>query len=257
MKTVILAGGFGSRLAEETVVRPKPMVDVGDHPILWHILNIYSAHGFREFLIALGYKGEVIKQYFLDFHSLSSDLTVDVCNGRPHLRATSNGHAPGWRVHLIDTGLKTQTGGRLKRLAPHLDSTFLMTYGDGVGDVDITRLVEFHKAHGKLATITAVHPPARLGGLVVSDGDTVVEFGKTQVDTGWINGGFFVLEPKVLDYIDDDLTAFEREPLSRLAADGELVAYTHDGFWKAMDTLREKKYLDKLWASGEAPWKIW
>lgn len=255
VKTVILAGGFGSRLAEETVVRPKPMVEIGGKPILWHIMKIYSSYGFSEFIIALGYKGEVIKEYFLNFYALNNDLTIDLSTGQTVIH---DGNQPHWKVHLVDTGLRTQTGGRLKRLAPWIGrETFMMTYGDGVADIDIRRLVEFHRSHGKLATVTAVRPPARFGGLSF-DGDLVVRFvEKPQAGEGWINGGFFVLEPGVLDYIEGDETVWEREPLERLAADGQLVAYKHEGFWQPMDTLREKQLLEALWESGKAPWKVW
>jgi glucose-1-phosphate cytidylyltransferase len=255
MKTVILAGGLGSRLAEETTVRPKPMVEIGGRPILWHIMNVYAAHGFRDFVVACGYKGEVIKQYFTDFHLHDSDMTVDLREGRVEVHSQ---RGPDWRVTLVDTGAETQTGGRVKRAGPWVrDETFLMTYGDGVGDVDVKAAVEFHRSHGRLATITAVRPPARFGGLEF-DGDRVVRFAeKPQIGEGWINGGYMVLEPAVLDYLAGDETVFEREPLERLAADGQLMAYRHDGFWQPMDTLREKLLLEDLWRAGSAPWKVW
>ena len=255
MKTVILAGGLGSRLAEETTVRPKPMVEIGGRPILWHIMNVYAAHGFRDFVVACGYKGEVIKQYFTDFHLHDSDMTVDLREGRVEVHSK---RGPDWRVTLVDTGAETQTGGRVKRAGAWAGGeTFLMTYGDGVGDVDVRAAVEFHKSHGKLATITAVRPPARFGGLEF-DGDQVVRFNeKPQIGEGWINGGYMVLEPAVLDYIAGDETIFEREPLERLAADGQLMAFRHEGFWQPMDTLREKLLLEELWRSGNAPWKVW
>ncbi|HET6762139.1 MAG TPA: glucose-1-phosphate cytidylyltransferase [Longimicrobiaceae bacterium] len=255
MKTVILAGGLGSRLAEETTVRPKPMVEIGGWPILWHIMNIYAAHGHRDFLVACGYKGEVIKEWFVDYRMHSADMTVHLRDGRVEVLAE---RAPDWAVTLVDTGLMTSTGGRIKRMAPWIGGeTFLATYGDGVGDVDVARVVEFHRAHGRLATLTAVRPPARFGGLEF-EGDQVTRFAeKPQIGEGWINGGFMVLEPQVLDYIDGDDTLFEGAPMERLAADGQLMAYRHDGFWQPMDTLREKHLLEQLWSSGAAPWKVW
>lgn len=255
MKVVILAGGYGTRLQEETAVRPKPMVEIGGRPLLWHIMRIYAAYGHTEFFIALGYKGEVIKQYFLTYYLYHHSFRIDLATGRVQVY---NGTPENWTVHLIDTGLETQTGGRLKRLAPFLGrETFLMTYGDGVADVDLDALVAFHRRHGRLATVTAVRPPARFGGLTF-DGDRVVRFvEKPSLGEGWINGGFFVLEPGVLDYIAGDATPFEGEPLERLAADGQLVAYRHQGFWQCMDTLRDVRLLESLWQSGEAPWKVW
>lgn len=256
MKTIILAGGLGTRLAEETVVKPKPMVEVGGKPILWHLMNIYGAHGFHEFIVALGYKGEVIKEYFLNFHALNANLSVDLRTG--HHTAQHQAPVP-WNVHLVDTGLQTQTGGRIKRLGSWLgdDETFFLTYGDGLGDVDLEALLAFHRRHGKLATITAVRPPARFGGLVL-DGDRVTRFAeKPQTGEGWINGGFFVLDRRVLDYIEGDATLWELEPLERLSQEGHLQAYRHEGFWQPMDTLREKHLLESLWESGKAPWKVW
>ncbi len=254
MKTVILAGGLGTRLAEETDKAPKPMVQIGGLPILWHIMKIYAAAGFDEFLVALGYRADVVKRYFLDYYYLRNDLTV---TGRGEVEVHDGGR-DDWRIHLIDTGIDTQTGGRLRRLAPHLRAeTFMLTYGDGVADVDCRKLLDFHRAHGKLATVTAVRPPARFGGLVF-DGDLVSEFTeKPQIGEGWINGGFFVLEPGVLDYIGGDDTVWEREPLERLAQDGQLVAYRHDGFWQPMDTLRDVRLLEGMWESGNVPWKVW
>ena len=256
MKTIILAGGMGTRLAEETLVLPKPMVEIGGKPILWHLMNIYGAQGFQEFIVALGYKGEAIKDYFLNFHALNSDLTLNLASGDHTVKATL---PVPWTVHLVDTGLKTQTGGRLKRLATWLggDDTFFMTYGDGLGDVDLCALLAFHQQHGKLATITAVRPPARFGGLAL-DGRQVVRFSeKAQAGEGWINGGFFVLDKAVLDYIEGDGTLWELDPLERLAAEGQLMAFPHEGFWQPMDTLREKQMLETLWSSGKAPWKVW
>jgi glucose-1-phosphate cytidylyltransferase len=255
MKTVILAGGLGSRLAEETVIRPKPMVEIGGRPMLWHIMNLYAAQGFRDFVVACGYKGEVIKEYFSSFHLQNADLSIDLREGRLEMH---NNRGPDWRVTLVDTGLMTSTGGRVRRLRRWLgEETFLLTYGDGVGDIDLRAILDFHRRHGKLATLTAVHPPARFGGLEF-DGEQVVSFReKPQIGEGWINGGFMVLEPGVHDYIDGDDTLFEREPLERLAADGQLMAWRHEGFWQPMDTLREKHLLEELWTSGRAPWKVW
>ena len=252
MKTVILAGGLGTRLAEETALRPKPMVEVGGRPMLWHVMSIYAARGFREFVVACGYKGEVIKEYFSNFSLHHADFTLDLQSGE---RTVVGQRAPDWRVHCIDTGADTQTGGRLHRLAPLLrDGTFMMTYGDGVSDVPIDRLVEFHRSHGRLATVTAVHPPARFGALDL-DGCRVRTFAeKTQTNAGWINGGFFVFEPQVLDYIDGDATALESDTLERITADGQLMAYQHDGFFQPMDTLREKQQLEELWRTGKPPW---
>jgi len=253
LKVVILAGGLGTRLAEETEIIPKPMVEIGGKPILWHIMDHYSRHGFDEFVVALGYKGEAIKEYFLNFFPLNNDITVDLATGET---TVYEGSQPQWKIHLVDTGQKSQTGGRLGRLRPWLkDGTFLMTYGDGLANVDINALVAFHQTHGKLASVTTVRPPARFGG-VVFDGDRVAEFTeKPQAQAGWINGGFFVLEPAALEYIGGDDAIWEREPLETLARDGELMAYRHTGFWQPMDTLREKRLLERLWASGDAPWR--
>jgi glucose-1-phosphate cytidylyltransferase len=254
VKAVILAGGLGTRLAEETDVTPKPMVEIGGSPILWHIMKIYEAAGFHEFVIALGHRAHVVKRWFLDSYYLRNDLTV---TGAGEIEV-HDGEREAWKVHLVDTGAATQTGGRIKRLASRLrDGTFLLTYGDGVADVRVDELVRFHREHGRLATVTAVRPPARFGGLSF-DGDLVAEFiEKPQIGEGWINGGFFVLEPGVLDYIDGDETIWERDPLERLAADGELVAFRHQGFWQPMDTLRDVRLLRGLWESGDVPWKVW
>lgn len=255
MKVVILCGGLGTRLREETETRPKPMVEIGGRPILWHIMQGYASHGFPEFVLALGYKGDIIKRYFLDYYRLHSNLSVSLTTGAVR---EYDGDREEWVVHLVDTGLTTQTGGRLKRLAPWLgNETFMLTYGDGVCDANIHDLVRFHKSHGRLATVTAVRPPARFGGLSFK-GDLVTEFSeKPQIGEGWINGGFFVLEPKVLDYIECDDTIWEREPLERLAKDGQLAAYRHPGFWQCMDTMRDVRLLEGLWANGKAPWKVW
>jgi glucose-1-phosphate cytidylyltransferase len=254
MKVTILAGGLGTRLQEETTVKPKPMVEIGGRPILWHIMNIYAAHGDNEFIVALGYKGEVIKNYFLNYYYLRNSFSIHLGNGRVHVHDAGR---EDWVVHLIDTGLRTETGGRIKRLAPRIgNETFMMTYGDGVANINIEELVAFHREHGKLATVTAVRPPARFGGLSF-DGDLVARFvEKPQIGEGWINGGFFVLEPGVFDYIEGDGTIFEREPLERLACDGQLGAYRHDGFWRCMDTLRDVRLLESLWREGKAPWKV-
>ena len=255
MKTVILAGGLGSRLSEETEMRPKPLVEVGRRPILWHIMKIYARYGYSEFVLALGYKGHLIKDYFLRFFQDSHDLTVNLADGRVETHA---GVRENWRVHLVDTGPYTMTGGRLKRLQEWIgDETFMMTYGDGVADVDLAELTAFHRRSGCLATVTAVRPPARFGGLTF-DGDLVKDFSeKPQIGEGWINGGFFVLEPAVFDYIDADDTIFERDPLERLARDGQLAAFRHESFWQSMDTLRDVKTLNDLWDSEKPPWKTW
>ena len=255
MRVGILAGGKGTRLAEETQVRPKPMVEIGGRPILWHIMRHYAHFGHEHFAIALGYKGDFIKRYFIDASAIEGSMTVNMKSGEVRVHGQQ---APDWEVDLIDTGDDTMTGGRIKRLAPHLgNETFMVTWGDGVSDIDLDALVRFHKAHGKLVTLTAVRPPARYGHLIF-DGDQVVEFSeKPQIGEGWINGAFFVMEPGVVDYIDGDSTQFEHEPMERLAADGQLMAYKHESFWQCMDTLREKHILNTLWDSGNPPWKLW
>ncbi|MBZ5605928.1 MAG: glucose-1-phosphate cytidylyltransferase [Acidobacteriia bacterium] len=255
MKTVILAGGQGTRLAEETDVRPKPMVEIGGRPILWHIMKIYASRGHNEFVLALGYKGDAIKSYFLNYHRLQRDVSVHLATGSIDMH---DGECEDWLVHLTDTGIATDTGGRLRRLTKHIGGeTFMMTYGDGVADLDVNRVIEFHRRHGRLATVTAVRPPSRFGGLT-AEGDSVKAFSeKPQIEAGWINGGFFVLEPRVLDYISGDDTKFEREPLETLAREGQLMMYRHEGFWHCMDTVRDLRQLHQMWDSGEAPWRIW
>lgn len=254
MKTVILCGGLGTRLSEETQVKPKPMVEIGGRPILWHIMKIYERHGFNDFMLALGYKGEVIKDYFLNYHARQSDITVHLGSGKVDY---NNPTAEDWRLSLIDTGDNTMTGGRLLRLMPHLqsDGTFMFTYGDGVSDVNINELLAFHRAHGRLATVTAVRPSARFGDLCIEN-NLVTNFEeKPQAGEGWINGGFFVFEPGIFDFISDDATILERAPLEQVAKRGELVAYQHQGYWQSMDTLRDKQALEELWAAGSVPWE--
>lgn len=252
-EVVILCGGLGTRLAEETQVKPKPMVEVGGKPILWHIMKIYERHGFNRFTLALGYKGEVIKDYFLNYHALQSDLTVHLKDGAVNY---SNATSEDWRVSLVHTGGDTMTGGRLRRLRErlHRGGTFMLTYGDGVSDVDITKLLSFHRSHGRIATVTAVRPPVRFGELSIRDGRVTTFEEKPQAGKGWINGGFFVFEPGVFDYIDGDKTMLEREPLERLVRDGELMTYCHEGYWQCMDTIRDKQSLEELWGKGRAPW---
>lgn len=257
MKAVILAGGMGTRLSEETIIRPKPMVEIGGKPILWHIMKIYSAHGIKEFIIALGYKGEMIKEYFLNFYAFNQDISVDLGSGGTTIH--DGKLHEDWKVHLVDTGLQTQTGGRLKQLKKWLenDETFLFTYGDGVSDVDIQATIKFHESHGRLATVTTVLPPARFGRLEF-DHDRIVAFReKPHGDEGWINGGFYVLDRKVFDYIKGDETVWEKEPLEQLTKENQLTGYRHERFWSCMDTLKEKVHLEDLWQSGKAPWKIW
>ena len=256
MKAVILAGGLGTRLSEETSVKPKPMVEIGGKPILWHIMKTYSSHGINDFVICCGYKGYVIKEYFANYFLHMSDVTFDMSEN------TLNVHykrAEPWKVTLVDTGDNSMTGGRLKRVAEHLkdEDAFCFTYGDGVGDVNITELVEYHKKSGKLATLTATFPPGRFGALDIQSGQVKSFQEKPRGDGGMINGGYFVLSPKVIDYIEDDATTWEQEPLKKLAETDQLMAYEHHGFWQPMDTLRDKTYLEKLWTSKKAPWKIW
>lgn len=256
MKAVILAGGLGTRISEESHLRPKPMIEIGGRPILWHVMKIYASHGVTDFVICLGYKGYMIKEFFANYLLHNSDVTIDAATGEVTYHQSST---EPWRVTLVDTGEATNTGGRLKRVGPYLDGdTFCLTYGDGVADVDISRLIAFHRGHGREATVTAVVPPGRYGALDLGANDRVNRFvEKPPGDNNLINGGFFVLEHSVLERIAGDETSFEREPLESLAADGELVAYRHTGFWHPMDTLRDKNHLEALWSSGKAPWKIW
>lgn len=255
MKVAILAGGLGTRISEETETKPKPMVEIGGRPILWHIMMNYAYHGFKDFAIALGYKGEAIKKYMVDYCSLNSNLTVNLGTGNVDVHG---GMRLDWKVDLVDTGLYTNTGGRIKRLAPYVNNeTFMLTWGDGVSDLNLRALLDFHRSHGKLATLTAVRPPARFGHLEI-EGDSICEFSeKPQTKEGWINGAFFVLEPGVFDYIEGDDTQWEKAPLENLAKDGQLMAYRHNSFWQCMDTLRDKRLLESLWMSGKAPWKLW
>ena len=255
MKVVILCGGLGTRLSEETGARPKPMVEIGGEPILCHIMRTYAAYGFKEFVLALGYKGEVIKRYFLDYYQMHTNLTISLSGGSVFAH---DGHREDWTVHLVDTGFTTETGGRLKRLTPWLQNEpFMLTYGDGVCDININDLLAFHRSQNRLATVTAVRPPSRFGGICF-EGPLVREFSeKPQIGEGWINGGFFVLEPQVLDFVEGDDTIFERVPLEQLASDAQLAAFRHEGFWQCMDTLRDVRTLEGLWSSGKAPWKVW
>lgn len=257
MKAVILAGGFGTRISEESSTRPKPMVEIGNKPILWHIMKIYSAYGVNEFIICCGYKGYVIKEYFANYFLHRADVMFDISNNR--IEVLKNGVEP-WKVMLIDTGEKTMTGGRLKMVKDLIgDKTFFLTYGDGVADINISEQLEFHRQQKNLATLTAVQPPGRYGAFRLDDEEyTITSFReKPKGDGAWINGGFFVLEPEAIDYVEDDLTVWEQEPLQALARDGKLSAYRHEGYWQSMDTLRDKMVLEGLWESGEAPWKVW
>lgn len=256
MKVVILAGGLGTRLSEETTIKPKPMVEIGGRPILWHILKSYSAYGLNEFIICCGYKGFIIKEFFANYFLHTSDVTFDMTRNSMQ---THQSHSEPWKVTLVDTGDETMTGGRIKRVKNFIGrETFCLTYGDGVADVNITQLIEFHRGHKCRATLTAVQPPGRFGALAISNQTRIDAFQeKPTGDGGFVNGGFFVLEPEVIDYIKDDQTVWERHPLERLAKDGQLHAFRHDGFWHPMDTLRDKVKLEELWASGKAPWKVW
>jgi glucose-1-phosphate cytidylyltransferase len=256
MKVVILAGGLGTRISEETQIRPKPMVEIGGRPILWHIMKLYSAHGLNEFVICLGYKGYLIKEYFANYCLHNSDVTFDLGRNEIH---THHRETENWRVTLVDTGIETMTGGRVKRVAQYLDGdTFCLTYGDGLADVNVAALLDFHDAHGRLATVTATQPPGRFGALRLGENNAVHGFQEKPLgDGGWINGGFFVLSPKVIDYIGGDATVWENEPLQNLAAECQLAAYKHRGFWQPMDTLRDRNQLEHLWQTGQAPWKVW
>lgn len=256
MKVVILAGGLGTRLSEETVIKPKPMVEIGGKPILWHIMKIYSHHGFNEFVICLGFKGYIIKEYFSNYFLHMSDVTFDM---KTNVMEVHHKKAEPWKVTLVDTGSESMTGGRVKRVAPYLNNeTFMLTYGDGVADVDIAELISFHRRHGKSATVSSTQPSGRFGALNILENNAVTSFQeKPAGDGSWINGGFMVMEPQVLGRITGDATVFEKEPLEGLARDGELMAYKHRGFWQPMDTLRDKTQLEELWSSGNAPWKVW
>lgn len=255
MKAVILAGGLGSRLSEETDLKPKPIIEIGGKPILWHIMKTYSAYGINDFIICLGYKGYVIKEYFANYFLHMSNVTFDMQNNK---MLVHKNHAEPWLVTLVDTGDVTMTGGRLKRVKEYLgDEDFCFTYGDGVGNVNIAELVNLHQNEGRLATVTAVQPPGRFGAIEFHDKRVISFMEKPQDEVGWINGGFFVLSPQVIDYINDDVCIWEREPMQRLAEDGQMSVYFHDGFWQPMDTLRERQLLDALWRSGKAPWKVW
>jgi glucose-1-phosphate cytidylyltransferase len=256
MKTVILCGGLGTRLSEETTLKPKPMVEVAGRPILWHIMKIYESCGFNDFMLAIGYKGEIIKDFFIHYHQRTSDVTVHLASGKLDF---SNPTAEDWRITMVDTGQETLTGGRLHRLEPYLRSekTFMLTYGDGVASIDVKKLLAFHKSHGKIATVTAVRPAARFGGMVL-DSDRVHGFKeKPQAGEGWINGGFFVFESKIFDYLNGDATVLEGDPMENLVRDNQLMAYKHTGFWHCMDTLRDRKNMDAMWNSGNPPWKMW
>lgn len=254
-KAVILAGGLGTRLSEETEIRPKPLVEIGGRPILWHIMKIYSQHGINDFIICLGYKGFMIKEFFSNYYLHMADVTFDLASNSMEVH---HGRAENWRVTLVDTGMDSMTGGRVRRVRDYIgDEAFCLTYGDGVADVDLGRLIEFHTAHGRLATVTAVRPPARFGALEI-DGSAVTGFREKPLgDGGWINGGFFVMSPRIIDYIEGDHIMLENEPLTNLARDGELMAFHHEGFWQPMDTIRERNLLEKLWSGGRAPWKVW
>ncbi len=253
MKVVILSGGLGTRISEESHLKPKPMIEIGGKPVLWHIMKIYAAHGINEFIVAAGYKAEVIKAYFLNFYAINNDISIDLGSGKTIIH---DGNQPNWRIHIVDTGLYTQTGGRIKRLQKWLDDsdTFMVTYGDGFSDVNISALLEYHKSHGKLVTMTTVLPPSRFGRISFNDCEICHFEEKPQTDEGWINGGFLVFNRRALDYIEGDETILERQPLQQLARDGQLIGYRHHGFWSCMDTLKEKNMLEELWNSGNPPW---
>jgi glucose-1-phosphate cytidylyltransferase len=257
MKVAILAGGFGTRISEESHLKPKPMIEIGEKPILWHIMKIYSHYGFNDFVICLGYKGYCVKEYFAHYFLHESDVTFDF--GNHNQQVVHNQFAEPWKVTLVNTGMETMTGGRVKRIQPYIgDETFMVTYGDGVSDININKLLEYHKSHGKIATVTTTQPTGRFGALDLDAKDNVRSFiEKPKGDGLWINAGFFVMQPAIFDYLDDDSTILEREPLYKLAETGELVAYKHTGFWQPMDTLRDKQLLEELWSSNKAPWKVW
>lgn len=256
MKTVILAGGFGTRISEESHLKPKPMIGIGDKPILWHIMKEYSQRGFQDFIICLGYKGYVIKEFFADYYLHTSDVTFDLCNNE---MTVHNNHSEPWKVTLVETGLKTMTGGRIKRIKDYIgNEPFMLTYGDGVSDIDMNDLIRFHQSHGKIATVTSVNVGQRFGVLDISENNQIMSFReKDQIDGSYINAGYMVLNPEVFDYIEGDETSFEKEPLEKLAKEGQLMAYKYHGFWKCMDTQRDKMQLEALWESGNAPWKVW
>lgn len=254
MKVVILAGGFGTRISEETALKPKPMIEIGGMPILWHIMKIYSSFGFNEFIICCGYKGYLIKEYFANYSIHTSDITFDLSKNKIEIHKQNSDN---WKVTLIDTGEKTMTGGRLKRIKKYIKERFLLTYGDGVSDINLKELMKFHISHGKLATLTAVQPPGRWGSLNINTNKVESFQEKPKGDGSWINGGFFILEPEVINLIESDECIWEQSPLMDLASQNQLMSFKHNGFWKAMDTLRDKKYLEELWNSGNAPWKIW
>jgi glucose-1-phosphate cytidylyltransferase len=256
MKVVILAGGYGTRISEESHLIPKPMIEIGGKPMLWHIMNYYAAHGLNEFIIAAGYKAEYIKNYFLNYYAINNDISIDLINNKTTIY---DGKQPNWKIHILDTGLGTQTGGRIKRVKKMLEGeeNFMIAYGDGLIDMNMTDFMKFHNSHGKLASVTAVRPPARFGRISI-DGFKVCEFNeKPDMDQGWINGGFFIVNKKVIDYIDGDQTVWEREPIERIAREDQLMCYQHQGFWSCMDTLKEKNIIEEYWNSGKAPWKIW
>jgi glucose-1-phosphate cytidylyltransferase len=255
MKVVILAGGFGTRISEESHLKPKPMIEIGEQPILWHIMKMYSAYGYNDFVICLGYKSYVIKEYFADYFLHTSDVTFDLVHNEMMVH---NNYAEPWKVTLIDTGLNTMTGGRVKRIQPYIgNEQFLLTYGDGVSDVNINELVNFHQHHGKLATMTAIQPDGRFGVLDIENDQIRAFREKNKNDSGWINGGFMVLQPEIFDYIDGDSTVFEKQPLETVASQGQLMSYKHEGFWQCMDTQRDKQRLEELWANNKASWKVW
>ena len=254
MKAVILAGGLGTRVSEETIIKPKPLIEIGEMPIIWHIMKNYSKHGINDFIICLGYKGYMIKEYFANYFLHTSDVTIDIKNNKTDIHDI---HAEPWKITLIDTGKETMTGGRLKQIEKYIDNTFCLTYGDGLANVDITRLIEFHKKNNRVATVTAVQPPGRFGSLDISE-NKITNFEEKPIgDGGWINGGFFICEPKIFDYIENDKSVLEKETLEKLVKENQLSAYRHTGFWQSLDTLRDKKYLEDLWNKENPPWKVW